>query len=109
VAEIRLIEIEPGRFVVDKPRLPPARSALPCPNIISDEMPPCEQVDGKVYTSKSSFRRVGRAHGMVELGTEKQKPKIRMTEQRSFKEARRASIKKVVEKYKAGHRPRRLE
>ena len=42
-------------------RLPPARSDLPLPYVISDTMPPTEQVDGRFYTSKSQFRAVGRS------------------------------------------------
>src|SRR6187399_2130251 len=35
-----------GRWRVDRRSAPPARSSLPCPNVISDAMPPTEQVDG---------------------------------------------------------------
>ncbi len=47
------------------------RSDLPCPMLIGDEMPFCEHVDGKFYTSKSAYRAVTRAHGLTEVGTEK--------------------------------------
>lgn len=107
MVEVRIVEIEPGRFVVDKPRTAPARSAFSCPSVISDEMPPGEQVDGKIYTSKSAWRAVGKAYGMIELGTEKQKPHVRMSSRRETKEARRMAIKKAVERYKSGHRIRR--
>jgi len=83
-----------------------ARSALPLPFVISDEMPAVEQVDGRHYTSKAAFRAVGRALGLTEVGTEKFKPKRRSTEQREVNEARRHSLRNAVEKYKAGHRPR---
>jgi hypothetical protein len=53
-----------------------ARSALPFPMIISDDMPPAEHVDGKTYTSKRGFRAVTRERGYIELGTEKQKPYV---------------------------------
>ena len=72
-----LIEIEPNRWVVARVRLEPARSDLPLPFVISDEMPPVEQVDGRFYTSKAAFRAVGRAHGLTEVGNEKIKPKQR--------------------------------
>lgn len=55
-----------------------ARSGLPCPQIITDEMPPTEQVDGKFYTSKSKYRAVGRANGLIEVGNEKFKPRKRI-------------------------------
>jgi hypothetical protein len=101
-----LIEIEPGRFIVARARLPVARSSLPMPYVISDEMPATEQVDGRYYTSKATFRAVGRAHGLTEVGNEKPKPKTRETARREVKAARRAALRTAVEKYKAGHRPR---
>ena len=87
---------------------PPKRGDLPLPYVISDIMPPTEQVDGNFYTSKSQFRRVGRSLGLIEIGTEKLKPKTtRATDDRKVKEARQRSIKTAIEKYKAGHRPAR--
>ena len=59
---------------------PPKRGELPLPYVISDTMEPTEQVDGKFYTSKREFRRVGRSHGLTEVGTEKFKPKQRATD-----------------------------
>jgi hypothetical protein len=50
------------------------RSDLPFPMIITDDMPPAEHVDGRVYTSKRSYRAVTRERGYIELGTEKQTP-----------------------------------
>lgn len=90
------------RYIDDAPV---ARSTLPMPFVISDEMPPLEQVDGRFYTSKRKFRAVGRAHGLTEVGTEKFKPHVRSTELPETKRARRASVKIAIEKYRAGHRP----
>lgn len=105
----RLVEIaEEGRTIlryVDD--APVARSALPCPYVISDEIQPIEQVDGKFYTSKRKFRAVGRAHGLIEVGNEKLKPKVRSTALPETKQARRAALKTALEKYKSGHRPGR--
>jgi hypothetical protein len=95
-----LIEIRPGLWVVKRLYHPPKRSGLPLPNIISDIMPPTEQVDGKFYTSKRAFRAVGRALGLTEVGTEKQKPRKPADD----KAGRRAAIKKAVERYRAGQR-----
>lgn len=53
-----------------KPYIPPARSDLPFPMIISDEMQACEHVDGNFYTSKSSYRRVTKEQGLVEVGND---------------------------------------
>jgi hypothetical protein len=99
---IKLIEVEPGKWRVDRPRHRHKRSSLPLPNVISDIMDPVEQVDGRFYTSKRAFRAVGRAHGLIEIGNEKQKPKPRETSSRAFKEGRRQSIKIAIEKFKAG-------
>ena len=104
--DIRLIEIGPGRWRVDRREVPVARSALPCPMVISDEMPPVEQVDGRFYTSKREFRAVGRALGLTEVGTETVKPRPRSTDARIVKEGRRKALQAATEKYRAGHRPK---
>jgi len=105
MTDIRLIEYEPGRWRVDRREIPVARSALPLPNVISDTMPPTEQVDGKFYESKAAFRAVGRALGLTEIGTEKAPQTVRSTTRREVKEARHKAIRTAVEKYQAGHRP----
>jgi hypothetical protein len=84
---------------------PPKRGDLPLPYVISDNMEPTEQVDGKFYTSKRQFRAVGRSLGLTEVGTEKPKPKPRATELKETKIRRKQSIKIAMEKYAAGHRP----
>jgi hypothetical protein len=106
VASDRLIEIAPGRFVVDRRRTAPARSDLPLPYVISDEMPVLEQVDGKFYTSKAAFRAVGRANGLTEVGNEKVKPKQRASKTAHFTKMRRDALRAAVQKYKAGQRPK---
>jgi len=104
--DVRLIEVEPGRWRVDRRSIPVARSSLPCPSVISDTMDPVEQVDGKFYTSKRQFRAVGRSLGLIEVGNEKPKPLVRSTDQRAVKEARRKALRTAAEKFKAGHRAR---
>jgi len=96
-----LIEVEPGRWRFVKPTIAPARSALPCPHIISDIMPATEQVDGRFYTSKSAFRAVGRSLGLTEVGNEKFKPKQRASSSPVAKAARREAIGKAMARYKA--------
>ena len=98
--DVELIEVEPGKWRVKRKTLQPPRSDLPLPYVISDTMDPTEQVDGKFYTSKRQFRAVGRALGLVEVGTEKLKSKARA------KPDPKAAIKKAVEQYKeaATHR-----
>jgi len=84
---------------VDSPPCQPlARADLPCPMVIGDTMPPTEHVDGKFYESKSAFRAVTKAKGMIEVGNDparlrkpvKQKPD-------------RAAIKEAVAKAVAQH------
>jgi len=100
----RLIEVEPGRWRVARETLPPARSRLPRPYVISDTMDATEQVDGRFYTSKRAFREVGRQHGLTEVGNEKVKPKVRASSDPKVKRERKQSIKTALEKYKSGHR-----
>ena len=84
---------------------PPKRGDMPLPYVISDTMEPVEQVDGKFYTSKRQYRAVGRAHGLIEVGNEKIKPKGRASEARNVKAARREAIHTSIQKFKAGVRP----
>jgi hypothetical protein len=91
-----LVEIEPGRFRFVRPSLPPARSDLPCPHIISDIMPETEQVDGRFYTSKRAFRAVGRALGLTEVGDQKFKPKQRASADPNVKKARRDALQRAL-------------
>lgn len=73
------------------------------PMVISDIMPPTEQVDGKFYTSKREFRAVGRALGLTEVGTEKPKPRVKVNDRKG----RREAVQRAIGRYKAGERPRR--
>ena len=94
------------RYIDDAPV---ARSALPCPHVITEEMPPTEHVDGRFYTSKRKFRDVTRAHDLVEIGNEKLKPLVRSTDKPETKRKRREQLKTALDKYRAGHRPRRAD
>lgn len=98
--KVELVEVEPGRWRVKRKQLAPARSNLPLPYVISDIMPPTEQVDGKFYTSKRQFRAVGRALGLTEVGNEKIKPKKRTVDRAAV----RRSVRAALEKHQAGHR-----
>ena len=56
------------------------RADLPCPMLISDTMDAAEHVDGRFYTSKSEFRKVTKANGLTEVGTEKlNRPRPKMS------------------------------
>ena len=103
---IELIEVEPGRWRVSRESTPVARSDLPLPYVISDEMPATEQVDGRFYTSKAAFRAVGRALGLTEVGNERFKPKKRSTDDPQVKRQRRETLYKAQAEYRAGRRPK---
>jgi hypothetical protein len=79
------------------------RSSFPAPYVATDTMDPVEQVDGKFYTSKRTFRAVGRQLGLTEVGTAKVKPK---TYTPLSKDKRRDDLKRVIAQYKEGRRPR---
>ena len=97
-----LYEVAPGLYRVKRQEQPqPARSSLPAPSVIGDEMPPTEQVDGRFYTSKSAFRAVGRREGLTEVGNEKFKPMVRSTEQRSTKRKRIETLRKAVAQFRS--------
>ena len=98
---IELVEVEPGKWRVARETSPVARSALPLPYVISDAMPPTEQVDGRFYESKAAFRAVGRALGLTEVGTERPKPKVRATADPKVKEARQQSLRKAIAKIRS--------
>lgn len=51
-------------------RMASARSDMPCPMLISDSMELTEHVDGRFYSSKSTYRRVTKAHGLIEVGND---------------------------------------
>ena len=105
---VKLVEVEPNKWRVERHAIEPARSALPRPYVISDTMEPTEQVDGKFYTSKAAFRATGRALGLVEIGNEKVKPRQRASARREEKEKRRKSLRLALEKYKAGYHAKRI-
>ena len=88
------------RFCDDSPV---QRSSLPFPYIISDTMPPTEQVDGKFYTSKSEFRAVGKTLGLIEVGTEKLQPRTRSSANPAYRRKRQEGIKTALDKVRAGH------
>ena len=99
-----IFQIGPNRWTNRPPsRGNGARSDLPLPYVISDEMPPTEQVDGRFYTSKAKFRAVGRQLGLTEMGNDKRPPKKRI---HSTRAERMASLHKAVAQYKAGRRVR---
>ena len=104
---IELEEFEPGRWRVRRERHEKQRAEnMPLPYVISDTMDPVEQVDGRFYTSKRAFRAVGRANGLIEVGTSKLEPKRRATDSPEHRRQIRDTLGKVVSEYKQGRRPK---
>ncbi len=65
-----------------------ARSALPGPMVISDQIEVKSMVDGDIYTSKSALRRSYREKGYLEVGNEEQKPFVKpRPDRRAIKDA----------------------
>ena len=98
---VELVEIAPGRWRVKRTPQIFARSEHPIPYVISDTMDPIEQVDGKFYTSKRAFRRVGRDLGLIEVGNEKVKPRTRPSASPQQEAARVQSVKKAMEQVRS--------
>ena len=101
---VELEEFAPNRWRVKKPRVNEKLRAenMPLPFVISDIMPPTEQVDGRFYTSKSAFRKVGRQLGLTEVGTEKLTHKVvRASSTKAAKTARQNAIKKAMAKVRS--------
>jgi hypothetical protein len=80
------------------------RSKLSAPHVITDTMPPTEQVDGRFYESKRAFRAVGRSLGLTEVGNEKPTPKKFIGLPRP---ALREAFKRAMAEYREGRRPKR--
>jgi hypothetical protein len=100
---VELEEFEPGRWKIKRNSPLPKRSNLPLPYVISDIMPPVEQVDGKFYTSKSQFRAVGKSLGLIEVGNEKQTNKVqRASTSRQAEDKRNQAIKRALEQVRSG-------
>jgi len=98
---VELVEIAPGRWRVKRTPQIFARSEHPRPYVISDAMPPTEQVDGVFYESKSAFRAVGKKLGLTEVGNEKFKPRTRPSASPQQEAARVQSVKKAMEQVRS--------
>lgn len=79
------------------PATPVARGSFPTPMFTSDCMEPTEHLDGKHYTSKSQYRAVTKAHGMIEVGNDpaRLRPKPKPMPD---KQARVDAVKRAVAK-----------
>ena len=79
--------VERDAYYASRPR--PARSALPCPMVIPDNIEIKSMTDGRIYTSKRALRAAYRKQGYIEVGDawdkklpEPPKPKIDAKERR---------------------------
>jgi hypothetical protein len=81
------------------------RADLFAPHVVTDTIPPTEQVDGKFYESKRAFRAVGRRLGLTEVGDQNlnRKPKTYTPPKTAFRDA----FEKAKAEYAAGRRPKR--
>ena len=98
---VELVEIAPGRWRVKRTPQNFARSEHPRPYVISDGMPPTEQVDGQFYESKSAFRAVGKKLGLIEVGNEKFAPKARASAGPAQEAKRHQAIQKAMEQVRS--------
>lgn len=74
----KLIDWSKPLTVERKPQVAPARSFLPCPHIIGDVMEPVQSMaSGKYYESKSAIRAEYKRLGMVEIGNDPSRLKLR--------------------------------
>lgn len=80
----------------------PARSDLPCPQVLSDTMDAVQsQVTGKMYESKSALRAEYRATGHIEKGNDKRPPwKMPRTPRAVIRE----SVRKAAARVERGER-----
>lgn len=85
---------------------PPARSSLPFPMVITDDMDPVQsQLDGKFYTSKSMLRATYRAAGVTEVGNDParlRKPKRKQPDRKGIRD----TIEKAEARFRRGERVR---
>lgn len=87
-----------------KPSLPPKRSDLPFPRIMSDVMEPVQSMlDGKMYDSKSALRATYRANGCVEVGNDPSRLKPRQKAKPDRRQIK-TTLDKAVARFDRGER-----
>jgi hypothetical protein len=75
------------------------------PAIIRDAMPALvHPADGKLYDSKSAFRRVTKEHGMIELGND-----VPMSRPEYVPVGVAEDVREAIEKLEQGYRPEPAE
>jgi hypothetical protein len=63
--------------------------------VISDTMDPTEHVDGKFYDSKTKFREVTKANGMIEIGNDPARLR-KPSKPKADPAKRREAVKKAI-------------
>lgn len=99
----RWITLQNGRKVYRRMSEPTgmARSNLPCPMLIRDEMPETEHpCTGRLFTSKSAFRAVTKAHGCIEVGNDPSRFKT-PAKPKADRKSIRESLQKATARVKA--------
>lgn len=99
----KLIKWNPLPETPRKAEIPPARSDLPCPRIMSDQLdkPIQSMVDGSWHTSRSGLRATYKPSGnkdgvrYIEIGDD---PSRLKTRDRTVKKTNRREVKEIVEK-----------
>lgn len=90
-----------------KPQRPPARSDLPCPLVITDEMTPVQSMlDGKLYSSKSALRATYKRAGVTEVGNDPARFKTRSKQQPDRKQIK-TTLEKAEARFNRGERVNR--
>lgn len=89
-------------------RPPAARSSLPFPMVITDDMDPVQsQLDGKFYTSKSLLRATYKAAGVTEVGNDParlRKPKRKAPDRKAIRD----TLEKAEARFRRGERVRKV-
>lgn len=81
-----------------------ARSHLPCPMVIRDDMEPVQsQVTGRWHTSKSGIRAEYKRHGVVEVGNDPARHRKR-GKQKVDRKAIHTTIQKAEARFSRGER-----
>lgn len=73
-----------------------ARSTLPFPMVVTDQIEIKSMVDGQIYTSKAALRRSYREHGYVEVGNEWLRNEPQQPRPKSNRKAIRDSVGKAL-------------
>jgi hypothetical protein len=94
----------------------PLRADFPCPSVVSDGLGSNvnglrHMCNGRMYDSKSNFRRITKDHGCIEIGNEYNntpqtlgapRPGLNYIEKRQAKAHRVAAIKRSIDDHRSG-------